>query len=73
MVVLENEVNRGKGFSVRRGILESGGQFVLFSDADLSTPIEEIEKLLAFLQEGYDVPIASRGLSSSDVQVCQLL
>ena len=73
VIVLENEVNRGKGFSVRRGILESQGQFVLFSDADLSTPIEEIEKLLVFLQEGYDVAIASRALPSSDVRVRQPL
>lgn len=44
--VIENDVNRGKGWSVKTGILAARGEFVLFSDADLSTPIEEVEKLL---------------------------
>jgi len=44
--VIRNESNRGKGFSVRRGVLEARGQFVLFTDADLSAPIEETDKLL---------------------------
>jgi dolichyl-phosphate beta-glucosyltransferase len=73
VVVLDNRINRGKGFSVRRGVLGSGGRFVLFSDADLATPIEEVEKLLAFLQNGYNVAIASRGLPDSDIRVRQPL
>jgi dolichyl-phosphate beta-glucosyltransferase len=68
---LPNEKNRGKGYSVRRGMLESRGQFSLFSDADLSTPIEELDKLMAALSDGSDVAIGSRALAGSDVQVHQ--
>lgn len=71
--ILDNIVNRGKGYSVRRGVLESRGQFVLFSDADLSTPIEEVEQLIKFLHDGYDVSIASRALPASNVRVHQAL
>lgn len=66
-----NEKNRGKGYSVKKGILEANGGYILFSDADLSTPIEEIEKLLKYLQQGYDVAIGSRGVPDSDVRVHQ--
>ena len=48
--VLRNERNRGKGFSVRRGVLEARGELVLFTDADLSAPIEEADKLLAAME-----------------------
>ena len=70
--LIKNGVNRGKGYSVRRGILHCKGNIILMSDADLSTPIEEIEKLLdAILAEGYQVAIGSRGLPDSDVRVHQ--
>ncbi|PID57228.1 glycosyl transferase [candidate division KSB3 bacterium] len=69
--ILENTINRGKGFSVRRGILHSRGEYVVFSDADLSTPIEEVEKLLPFLQDSYDIAIGSRALRESDIRVHQ--
>lgn len=52
-------------------MLVATGQFVMFSDADLSAPIEQVERLIAFLEKGYDVAIASRGLSESGVQVPQ--
>jgi len=68
---LRNETNRGKGYTVRRGIEEARGAFVLFSDADLSTPIEEAEKLLAALEAGCDLAIGSRDLPGSDVRVRQ--
>ena len=58
--VLENNVNRGKGYSVRRGILESTGNRVAFIDADLSLPIEELPKMMARFDAGADVAIASR-------------
>ena len=62
----------GKGAAVQAGMLAAGGQRVLFSDADLSTPIEESEKLLAAVeQEGYDIAIGSRGLPDSDLRVRQ--
>ncbi len=60
--LLRNPGNRGKGYSVRHGMLEARGDFVLFSDADLSAPIEETGKLLEKLSEGFDVAIGSRAL-----------
>lgn len=68
--LLSNETNMGKGHAVRRGVLDSAGDAVLFTDADLSTPIEEYEKLLAYLGE-YDLVVASRSLPDSDVAVRQ--
>jgi dolichyl-phosphate beta-glucosyltransferase len=52
--------NRGKGHAVRVGVLKAIGDLVLFSDADLSTPLEEVESLLAPLADGSDIAIASR-------------
>jgi dolichyl-phosphate beta-glucosyltransferase len=69
--LINNEVNRGKGYSVRRGVLSSRGQLVLISDADLSTPIEEMEKLLPFVRGGFDFAIGSRGMKESDIAVRQ--
>ena len=61
--VLRNERNRGKGFSVRRGVLEAGGELVLFTDSDLSAPIEETNKLLAALESSQaDAAVGSRAL-----------
>lgn len=57
---LRNEGNRGKGYSVRRGMLEAALDPVLFTDADLSTPIDEARNLLAAIEGGADVAIASR-------------
>ena len=58
--LIENPGNRGKGFSVRNGMLHARGKILLFSDADLSSPIEEADKLIAALQAGADVAIGSR-------------
>jgi dolichyl-phosphate beta-glucosyltransferase len=58
--VLENPVNRGKGYSVRRGMLEASGNRIAFIDADLSLPIEELPKMMACFDAGADVAIASR-------------
>lgn len=69
--VLRNEGNRGKGFSVRRGMLAARGARRLMTDADLSTPIEDLPRLMARLDEGYDVAIASRALPGSNVEVRQ--
>ena len=60
--LVENPGNRGKGYSVRNGVLNSRGRIVLFSDADLSSPIEEMAKLAAALEAGADVAIGSRWL-----------
>ena len=69
--VLENDTNRGKGYSVRRGMLEARGRYLLFSDADLSTPIAEVGRLIAALEAGGDIAIGSRALAGSDVRVRQ--
>ncbi len=69
--VIRNGVNKGKGFSVRSGILNSSGEFIIFSDADLSTPIEELSKLFDKIKDGYDIVIASRALDDSDVGIHQ--
>jgi glycosyltransferase involved in cell wall biosynthesis len=58
--LLENPGNRGKGYSVRNGMLHAHGEILLFTDADLSAPIEEAEKLLAALAAGAEVAIGSR-------------
>jgi dolichyl-phosphate beta-glucosyltransferase len=60
--LVENPGNRGKGYSVRNGMLHARGRIVLFSDADLSSPIEEAPKLLAALDAGADIAIGSRWL-----------
>jgi dolichyl-phosphate beta-glucosyltransferase len=59
--------NRGKGEAVRRGFERARGVYVLFSDADLSTPIEEVEKLMAAVEAGADIAIGSRRLPTSIV------
>jgi dolichyl-phosphate beta-glucosyltransferase len=60
--LVENPGNRGKGYSVRNGMLNARGRIVLFSDADLSSPIEEAPKLFAALDAGADIAIGSRWL-----------
>ena len=60
--LVENPGNRGKGYSVRNGMLNARGQVVLFSDADLSSPIEEAPKLFQALADGADIAIGSRWL-----------
>lgn len=52
--------HRGKGYAVRTGVLRAHGSYILYSDADLSAPIEEVEKLLPFLTGRFDVAIGSR-------------
>jgi dolichyl-phosphate beta-glucosyltransferase len=69
--VIRCEKNRGKGASVKEGVLAASGEIVLFSDDDLSTPIGEFEKLLAALRAGADVAIGSRALPESDIRVRQ--
>ena len=63
--------NRGKGYAIRQGVALSTGDIILVSDADLSTPIEEVEKLLVPYDDGYHVVIGSRGLEASSIMVRQ--
>lgn len=65
--LLGYEKNMGKGYAVRLGISQSKGDLLLLTDADLSTPIEEIEKLLTFYDDGCDVIMGSRALRGSDI------
>jgi dolichyl-phosphate beta-glucosyltransferase len=60
--LVENPGNRGKGYAVRNGMLNARGEVIVFSDADLSSPIEEMPKLLAALASGADIAIGSRWL-----------
>jgi dolichyl-phosphate beta-glucosyltransferase len=60
--LVENPGNRGKGYSVRHGMLAARGRIVLFSDADLSSPIEEAPELFQALEAGADIAIGSRWL-----------
>ncbi len=69
--ILRNSSNRGKGYSVRRGMLEARGEVVCFTDADLSTPIEETDKMLDTLSQSFDVAIGSRSIEGAQVEVHQ--
>jgi len=62
--LIENPGNRGKGFSVKNGMLHANGEILLFSDADLSSPIAEADKLFAAIRQGADVAIGSRWLKT---------
>ena len=60
--MVKNPGNRGKGYSVRNGLLQSAGDIVMFTDADLSSPMEEAERLMKAIDNGADVAIGSRWL-----------
>jgi dolichyl-phosphate beta-glucosyltransferase len=60
--LIENPGNHGKGYSVRNGMLNAQGEYLLFTDADLSAPIEEAPKLFSALETGADIAIGSRWL-----------
>jgi dolichyl-phosphate beta-glucosyltransferase len=63
--LMENPGNRGKGYSVRSGMLHAQGEIVLFSDADLSAPIDEAQRLFDAITAGADIAIGSRWLATS--------
>lgn len=63
--LIENAGNRGKGYAVRHGILQARGAIVMFTDADLSAPMEEAERLFAAIENGADIAIGSRWLDRS--------
>lgn len=65
--LLQHEKNSGKGSAIRTGVLSSSGDLVLFSDADLSTPFYEIEKLLSAINAGHKIAIGSRDVVGSHI------
>jgi dolichyl-phosphate beta-glucosyltransferase len=64
---------RGKGRGIREGVALASGRIIGFVDADYKTPIEEIEKVLPWLEDGYDIAIGSRATSESTIEVAQPL
>jgi len=66
--ILKYDGNRGKGFAVRFGMLRATGDFALFSDADLATPIEEVELLFKAVQAGHEIAIGSRDVPGSKLE-----
>jgi glycosyltransferase involved in cell wall biosynthesis len=67
--LVQNYRNQGKGYTVRHGVLAASGEYVLFTDADLSAPIEELNKLLdVAINEGADIVIGSRGLDRKYIE-----
>ena len=73
MRILVADRNRGKGNAVRRGMLAANGEYVLFADADQSTPIEQFDRLLATIHQGYDVAVGSRAAAGAAVSGKSLL
>ncbi len=71
ITLLHNSINQGKGFSVRKGMIHAAHDLILLTDADLSTPIEEFEKLIPWIQRGYDIVMGSRGLEESEIVLRQ--
>ncbi|HEX7158462.1 MAG TPA: dolichyl-phosphate beta-glucosyltransferase, partial [Edaphobacter sp.] len=71
--LIQNPGNRGKGYSVRNGLLQAAGDIVMFTDADLSAPMEEAELLIAAIHDGADVAIGSRWLDRTRQSIRQPL
>ncbi|GAC1365257.1 MAG: glycosyltransferase family 2 protein [Acidobacteriaceae bacterium] len=71
--LVKNPGNRGKGYSVRNGLLQAAGEIVMFTDADLSAPMEEAERLMAAITDGADVAIGSRWMDRTRQTIHQPL
>ena len=65
--LIDLQLNCGKGGAVKAGMLAAQGRYILFTDADQSTPIAEVDKLLAKLDTGYDIAIGSRAVPGAEV------
>ena len=66
--VIDNKENHGKGYVVRQGIMEAKGEYRLFMDADNATTVDQVENLLPFFKDGYDVVIGDRDLKESKIE-----
>ncbi len=69
--VLDSAVNEGKGAAVKKGVLAAEHELILVTDADLATPIDDLDKLLAQIKAGHSIVIGSRNLPASDVRLRQ--
>lgn len=69
--IISNDANRGKGFSINKGILNSKGNIILITDADLSANIEEFNKLFSLFNKGYSIVIGSRSKKNSKIDIKQ--
>lgn len=68
--IISHKINKGKGHAVKTGMLAAKGDLLLLSDSDLSTPIEELDKLMEYIKN-YDIVIGSRAMKGSDVRIKQ--
>ena len=66
--IIRNGKNMGKGYSVKRGVMEAEGDFIFFTDADLSTPIEELDNFLSEINS-HDIVIGSRAIKGANIAV----
>ncbi len=66
-----NSSNKGKGSAIRKGMLAAKGEYVLFMDADMSTPIDELDRIMTQFREGYDIVIGSRKMPGVIINVHQ--
>ncbi|MFC1651678.1 dolichyl-phosphate beta-glucosyltransferase [Patescibacteria group bacterium] len=71
--LVENDKNRGKGYTVAHGAKEAQGKFVLFTDADNATKIDEINRFFPYFKQGYHIVIGSRSVDESNIKVKQSL
>ena len=69
--IISYGLNRGKGYAVKTGMLAAKGELILFCDADLSTPIEELELFFPYVKQGFDVIIGSRKMPGASIEICQ--
>lgn len=63
--LIDNQENHGKGFVVKQGLIEAKGEYRLFTDADNSTSVDQVEKLLPYFKQGYDIVIGSRDVKGA--------
>ncbi len=68
---LKNSLNQGKGYSVKKGVLAAQGDYVLFMDADNSTRIDQLEKLMLGMRQGFDIAMGSRRIHGAEVAASQ--
>lgn len=71
--LISYELNRGKGYAVRQGVLAARGEYIGFSDADLSAPVSEMSKLFEAMFKGYDIAVGSRAVKGSNITTHQPL